>query len=147
MKTNQSEQAKGPEEKYNYEYLTFAEEWRHIYCMDCYSKSQFIEKYPRTPIRDAETKLSDIAMAAIRHFELNGVIANIETHVNDFITGAQSQPGIKQWVSENGEQAFEQFPNLSEQLQYAACHWKVDMSTWNELLQEINKVCEIALSK
>lgn len=40
-----------------------------------------------------------------------------------------------------GRQPFERYPKLAECLQYAACNWKVDMSTWSELLSEINQVC------
>lgn len=46
-----------------------------------------------------------------------------------------------------GRQPFERYPNLAECLQYAACNWKSDMSTWNELLSEINQVCQQTASK
>lgn len=49
--------------------------------------------------------------------------------------------GEERELDKAGMQPFERFPNLADQLQYAATHWSVDMGTWNELLSEINNVC------
>lgn len=41
------------------------------------------------------------------------------------------------------KQPFEEYPKLAECLLHSANHWKVDMTNWNKLLSEINKVCRV----
>jgi len=43
---------------------------------------------------------------------------------------------------ENEKQAFEEYPKLANLLEHAANFWLTD-NRWSELLEEINKICEL----
>jgi hypothetical protein len=77
------------------------------------------------------------------HFDYNAVFKLMQQAYN---LDRESLPvtGTAEEMYMEGRQPFELFPDLAEDLQYAACNWKVDMSTWNSLLDQINKVSLLA---